>query len=161
MQRIRVRRSKSHMSIVNAGPGGTGRRPGRLCLCDQSSPDGDEGHLYRGSRKARRYLSQHWMHPFEGSRLHQNPAVHCCKHFLTNVCTRSTLALKALLNSSQKYHDAKDNFKDYGVEVGDVKMVLPQMMKQKDKAVAGLTSGIEGLFKKNKVCPNSTLLRSR
>ncbi len=44
-----------------------------------------------------------------------------------------------------------DNFKEYGVEVSDVKMVLPQMMKQKDKAVAGLTSGIEGLFKKNKV----------
>jgi len=59
--------------------------------------------------------------------------------------------LQALLNSSQKYHDAMDNFKEYGVEVSDVKMVLPQMMKQKDKAVAGLTSGIEGLFKKNKV----------
>ena len=44
-----------------------------------------------------------------------------------------------------------DNFKDYGVEVSDVKMVLPQMMKQKDKAVAGLTTGIEGLFKKYKV----------
>lgn len=59
--------------------------------------------------------------------------------------------MQALLNSSQKYHDAMDNFKEYGVEVSDVKMVLPQMMKQKDKAVAGLTSGIEGLFKKNKV----------
>ena len=44
-----------------------------------------------------------------------------------------------------------DNFKDYGVEVSDVKMVLPQMMKQKDKAVNGLTAGIEGLFKKYKV----------
>lgn len=59
---------KSHMWLVDAGLGGSGRRPGRLCLCDQSSPDGDEGHLYRGSRKARRYLSQHWMHPFKGSR---------------------------------------------------------------------------------------------
>lgn len=51
-----------------------------------------------------------------------------------------------------------DNFKEYGVEVSDVKMVLPQMMKQKDKAVAGLTSGIEGLFKKNKVNTNWNLL---
>ena len=59
--------------------------------------------------------------------------------------------MQALLNSSQKYHDAKDNFKAYGVDVSDVKIVLPQMMKQKDKAVAGLTSGIEGLFKKYKV----------
>ncbi len=30
------------------------------------------------------------------------------------------------------------------------------MMGQKDKAVKGLTSGIEGLFKKNKVCDFST-----
>jgi hypothetical protein len=28
---------------------------------------------------------------------------------------------------------------------------LPKMMDQKDKAVEGLTKGIEGLFKKNKV----------
>lgn len=83
------------------------------------------------------------------------------RHFLTRVCTRSVFALQALLNSSQKYHDAKDNFKEYGVDVSDVKIVLPQMMKQKDKAVAGLTSGIEGLFKKNKVCPISTLRQSR
>ena len=51
-----------------------------------------------------------------------------------------------------------DNFKEYGVEVSDVKIVLPQMMKQKDKAVAGLTSGIEGLFKKNKVCQPQGLI---
>ena len=53
-----------------------------------------------------------------------------------------------------------DNFKDYGVEVSDVKIVLPQMMKQKDKAVAGLTSGIEGLFKKNKVSLKASLLQA-
>ena len=29
---------------------------------------------------------------------------------------------------------------------------LPAMMKQKGNAVKGLTKGIEGLFKKNKVC---------
>lgn len=74
------------------------------------------------------------------------------------VCPRSPSALQALLNSSQKYHDAMDNFKDYGVEVSDVKIVLPQMMKQKDKAVAGLTSGIEGLFKKYKVSPRAVAM---
>lgn len=51
-----------------AGPGRSRRRPWRICLCDQSSTDGDEGHLYRGSRKARGYLPQYWMHPFKGSR---------------------------------------------------------------------------------------------
>ena len=28
---------------------------------------------------------------------------------------------------------------------------IPKMMAQKDKAVTGLTKGVEGLFKKNKV----------
>lgn len=60
--------------------------------------------------------------------------------------------MQALLNSSQKYHDALDNFSSYGVEVDNVRFVLDKMMQQKDKAVNGLTSGIEGLFKKNKVC---------
>ena len=35
--------------------------------------------------------------------------------------------------------------------MGDIQLDLPGMMKQKDEAVKGLTSGIEGLFKKNKV----------
>lgn len=60
--------------------------------------------------------------------------------------------MQALLNSSQKYHDAMKSFSDYGVEVDNVRFVLDKMMAQKDKAVNGLTSGIEGLFKKNKVC---------
>lgn len=38
-------------------------------------------------------------------------------------------------------------------------MDVAQMMKQKSEAVDGLTKGIEGLFKKNKVRPS--LLRSR
>lgn len=41
--------------------------------------------------------------------------------------------------------------KDYGVKVGSVSIDLPTMLSQKDKAVSGLTKGIEGLFKKNKV----------
>jgi len=58
---------------------------------------------------------------------------------------------KALLNSSHKYEDALKHFGDYGVEVSDVKIDIPKMMSQKEKAVSGLTKGIEGLFKKNKV----------
>jgi len=55
------------------------------------------------------------------------------------------------LHSSHLYHDAAHKFKDYGISVSDVKVDLPQMMKQKESAVDGLTKGIEGLFKKNKV----------
>ena len=58
---------------------------------------------------------------------------------------------KALLNSSHKFHDAKHNMAGYGVEVADVRIDVAKMMKQKDDAVSGLTKGIEGLFKKNKV----------
>lgn len=92
-------------------------------------------------------MPQHWLHTFQGvciATYARAPEEHATS-------LSSHAYLQALLNSSQKYHDAMDNFKEYGVEVSNVKMVLPQMMKQKDKAVEGLTSGIEGLFKKNKV----------
>jgi dihydrolipoamide dehydrogenase len=57
---------------------------------------------------------------------------------------------KNLLNFSENFHKAK-NFKNIGIEVGEVKLNLSKMMKNKDKAVADLTKGIEFLFKKNKV----------
>eukprot|EP01133_Synstelium_polycarpum_P007964 gene7964-9358_t len=47
--------------------------------------------------------------------------------------------------------DAKTKFVNFGVKVGSVELNLPDMMKYKEKSVNGLTSGIEGLFKKNKV----------
>lgn len=58
---------------------------------------------------------------------------------------------KALLHSSHLYEDARTNFAAHGVVVKDVGIDLPAMMKHKDGAVSGLTKGIEGLFKKNKV----------
>ena len=57
---------------------------------------------------------------------------------------------KNLLNFSENFHKAK-NFTNIGIEVGEVKLNLSKMMKNKDKAVADLTKGIEFLFKKNKV----------
>ena len=57
---------------------------------------------------------------------------------------------KSLLNLSENYHKAK-NFEKLGIEVGSLKLNLPKMMKNKEKAVTVLTKGIEFLFKKNKV----------
>ena len=57
---------------------------------------------------------------------------------------------KNLLNLSENYHKAK-NFSKYGIDVGEVKLNLEKMMKNKDKAVTVLTKGVEFLFKKNKV----------
>ncbi|URD88489.1 dihydrolipoyl dehydrogenase, partial [Musa troglodytarum] len=58
---------------------------------------------------------------------------------------------KALLHSSHMYHEAKHAFPSHGVKFSQLEIDLPAMMAQKDKAVSGLTHGIEGLFKKNKV----------
>ena len=57
---------------------------------------------------------------------------------------------KNLLNFSENFHKAK-NFEKIGIEIGEVKLNLDKMMKNKEKAVAALTKGIEFLFKKNKV----------
>lgn len=58
---------------------------------------------------------------------------------------------KALLNATHKYYEALHSFKDLGIIAKDISMDFGQLMKQKDKSVTGLTSGIEFLFKKNKV----------
>lgn len=58
---------------------------------------------------------------------------------------------QALLNSSHKFYDAQKHFAEYGVTVGGLGYDWAAMQKQKDDAVSGLTKGIEGLFKKNKV----------
>ncbi|KXZ48195.1 hypothetical protein GPECTOR_29g102 [Gonium pectorale] len=63
----------------------------------------------------------------------------------------SGVAGAALLNSSHKYVEAKSHFAAYGIKVGDVSYDFADIQKQKDTAVSGLTKGIEGLFKKNKV----------
>jgi dihydrolipoamide dehydrogenase len=49
------------------------------------------------------------------------------------------------------YSKAKNEFKDIGINTGDLSLDLTKMMGHKDKSVDGLTKGIEFLFKKNKV----------
>lgn len=58
---------------------------------------------------------------------------------------------KALLHSSHMYYEAKHAFAKHGIKFSQLEIDLPALMAQKDKAVSGLTRGIEGLFKKNKV----------
>ena len=57
---------------------------------------------------------------------------------------------KSLLNLSEEFHKVQ-NLSNKGIEIGEVKLNLPKMMKSKDKAVTILTKGVEFLFKKNKV----------
>ncbi|KZZ97115.1 dihydrolipoamide dehydrogenase [Ascosphaera apis ARSEF 7405] len=58
---------------------------------------------------------------------------------------------KSLLNNSHLYHQILHDSKHRGIEVGDVKLNLAQMMKAKEQSVDGLTKGIEYLLKKNNV----------
>jgi dihydrolipoamide dehydrogenase len=58
---------------------------------------------------------------------------------------------KALLQSSEHFEHAGHSFKDHGIDVGSVKLNLPQMLKRKDQVVEENNSGILFLFKKNKV----------
>tara|TARA_B100001564_G_scaffold131004_1_gene109723 strand:+ start:280 stop:1680 length:1401 start_codon:yes stop_codon:yes gene_type:complete len=57
---------------------------------------------------------------------------------------------KSLLNLSEEFHKAQ-NLTSKGIEIGEVKLNLTKMMKNKDKAVTILTKGVEFLLKKNKV----------
>jgi dihydrolipoamide dehydrogenase len=58
---------------------------------------------------------------------------------------------KSLLNSSELFSKAKNNFNNIGIETGDIKLNLKKMMSNKSKSVQVLTKGVEFLFKKNKV----------
>ncbi|KAL1962326.1 hypothetical protein VTN77DRAFT_9817 [Rasamsonia byssochlamydoides] len=58
---------------------------------------------------------------------------------------------KSLLNNSHLYHQILHDTQKRGIEVGDVKLNLAQMMKAKDTSVESLTKGVEFLLKKNGV----------
>ena len=58
---------------------------------------------------------------------------------------------KALLDSSEKFNQARHELGDHGIETGEVQLDLKKMMQRKDQVVAGLTQGVAGLFKANKI----------
>lgn len=58
---------------------------------------------------------------------------------------------KALLDSTWKYHEAKDSFAVHGISTGEVGMDVPTMIERKNTIVRNLTGGIAGLFKANGV----------
>src|SRR2546423_1559314 len=58
---------------------------------------------------------------------------------------------KALLSTSEHFEFAKLHAAQHGIQISDVKLDLPTMMKRKDAVVGQNTKGIEYLFKKNKI----------
>jgi dihydrolipoamide dehydrogenase len=58
---------------------------------------------------------------------------------------------KALLEASHKFHDACHNFQQIGINTTSPAIEISKLMAHKNKIISGLTNGIAGLFKKNKV----------
>jgi dihydrolipoamide dehydrogenase len=58
---------------------------------------------------------------------------------------------KALLQSSEKFAEARSALALHGVRVGEVGLDLGAMMMRKDQVVTQLTRGVEYLFRKNKI----------
>jgi dihydrolipoamide dehydrogenase len=58
---------------------------------------------------------------------------------------------KALLQSSEKFAEARTALAAHGVRVGEVGLDLGAMMARKDQVVSTLTRGVEYLFRKNKI----------
>ena len=58
---------------------------------------------------------------------------------------------KALLDSSEHFHNAKHNFETHGIKVSKVEVDMNQMINRKDAVVSQTCDGVKFLMKKNKI----------
>ena len=58
---------------------------------------------------------------------------------------------KALLQSSENFHELAESFKDHGILVDGIKLDLARMQARKGEVVTANVKGVEFLFKKNKI----------
>ncbi|MEN9743653.1 MAG: dihydrolipoyl dehydrogenase [Bacteroidota bacterium] len=58
---------------------------------------------------------------------------------------------KALLDSSEHYHNAQHNFKEHGIEISGLKANLKQMISRKNDVVSQTCAGVKYLMDKNKI----------
>lgn len=58
---------------------------------------------------------------------------------------------KALLDSSEHYHNAKENFNTHGILLENLQVDIQQMINRKEQVVEENTKGIDFLMKKNKI----------
>ena len=71
---------------------------------------------------------------------------------LGGTCLRiGCIPSKAMLESSERFWEAREKFSTHGIMVGNLKLDLATMHKRKDQVVTSLTKGVESLFKKNKI----------
>jgi dihydrolipoamide dehydrogenase len=71
---------------------------------------------------------------------------------LGGTCLRvGCIPSKALLESSERFYEARETFSQHGIRLGKVDLDLPVMLKRKEQIVETLTRGVDALFKKNKI----------
>lgn len=58
---------------------------------------------------------------------------------------------KALLDSSEHFHNAHRHFKTHGIELDKLQVNMPQMIQRKNQVVLENNKGVEFLMKKNKI----------
>ncbi len=58
---------------------------------------------------------------------------------------------KALLDSSEHYHNASHTFDSHGIRLENLKVDMPQMIKRKNEVVEQTCNGVSFLMKKNKI----------
>ena len=58
---------------------------------------------------------------------------------------------KALLDSSEHYHNAAHKFETHGIQLSNLKVDMPQMIQRKNDVVDQTCKGVEFLMKKNKI----------
>ena len=71
---------------------------------------------------------------------------------LGGTCLRiGCIPSKALLESSELFWRAKEDFSQHGIHAKDLQFDLPAIMARKEKTVKVLSKGVESLFRKNKI----------
>lgn len=71
---------------------------------------------------------------------------------LGGTCLRiGCIPSKALLESSEKFAEARHDLARHGVKLGAVELDLPAMLRRKEAVVGALTKGVESLFRKHRI----------
>lgn len=80
------------------------------------------------------------------------------EEILGGTCLRvGCIPSKALLQSSELFHEAQHSFADHGIESDNLRFDLDKMLKRKERVVTTLGRGINALMKKNKITRYSGL----
>jgi dihydrolipoamide dehydrogenase len=71
---------------------------------------------------------------------------------LGGTCLRiGCIPSKAMLESSEKFTEAKHRLAEHGVKASGVELDLPTMLRRKEQVVDTLCKGVDGLFRKHKI----------